>query len=82
MTGFEQLADNDDETLKALGHVLAAWEEGTDNGIAPELIAYAALFTALTDLVAVYGEDAVANLVRRLGARVECGEFTLGVTLQ
>ncbi|MGD9785912.1 MAG: hypothetical protein AB7E80_00965 [Hyphomicrobiaceae bacterium] len=39
-------------------------------------MAYAALFTALSDLVAIYGEDAVATLARGLENRVRVGEFT------
>jgi hypothetical protein len=66
-----------DESLKALNFILEAWEEGTGNGIAPELMAYAALYTALTDLVAAFGEESVVSLVRELGPRVEKGEFTL-----
>ena len=40
-------------------------------------MAYAALFTALTDLVAIYGEDGVIKLTRGLEKRVAEGEFTL-----
>jgi hypothetical protein len=40
-------------------------------------MAYAALYTALTDLVAAYGETSVVAMVNGLGARVERGEFTL-----
>jgi hypothetical protein len=50
--------------------------------VAPELIAYAALFTALSDLVAGFGEEAVANLARGLERRVLVGEFTLGRRVQ
>jgi len=46
-------------------------------GIAPELMAYAALYTALTDLVGSFGEESVISLVNGLGARVKKGEFTL-----
>jgi hypothetical protein len=77
------LAAHDDERLRALGYILEAWEEGTDSGVAPELMAYAALYTALTDLVATYGEDQVVNLAKRLAKRVGAGEFTLpGTTRQ
>jgi hypothetical protein len=72
------LADRgDDDSLKALDFILQAWEEGTESGIAPELMAYAAIYTALTDLVAAFGEAAVVGLVSGLGPRVEKGEFTL-----
>ena len=48
-----------------------------ESGIAPELMAYAALYTALTDLVASFGEDSVVSLVNGLVPRVRKGEFTL-----
>ena len=70
-------AESADYRLQALNFILEAWEEGTGSGIAPELMAYAALYTALTDLVAAFGEDSVMTLVNGLGARVEKGEFTL-----
>jgi hypothetical protein len=75
-------AECDDARMQALGFILAAWEEGTDSGIAPELMAYAALYTALTDLVASYGEASVVTLVNGLAPRVEKGEFTVYRTRQ
>jgi transcription initiation factor TFIIIB Brf1 subunit/transcription initiation factor TFIIB len=75
-------AEGNDARMKALNFILQAWEEGTDSGIAPELMAYAALYTALTDLVASYGEDSVVSLVTGLGPRVQNGEFTLYRTRQ
>lgn len=66
----------------ALNYILEAWEEGTDSGVASELMAYAALYAALTDLVASYGEDAVSSLAKGLGSRVKDGEFTLCGTRQ
>ncbi|MGE0630223.1 MAG: hypothetical protein AB7O43_20705 [Hyphomicrobiaceae bacterium] len=71
------LAAKDDDTLKALGIILEAWEEGTESGVAPEVMAYAALYTALTDLVASFGEESVAELAQGLATRVNNGEFTL-----
>ena len=70
------------DSFKALNIILEAWDEGADQGIAPELMAYAALFTARTDLVSAFGEDAVASLARGLDARVRQGEFTLSGTRQ
>lgn len=67
----------DDESVQALNYILEAWEEATDSGIAPEMMAYAALYTALTDLVASYGEAPVMSLVSGLAPRVQNGEFTL-----
>ena len=71
------LAESDDARMKALNYILEAWEEGTESGIAPELMAYAALYTALTDLVASFGEESVVSLVNGLVPRVQKGEFTL-----
>jgi hypothetical protein len=69
-------------SLKALGIILDAWEEGAEAGVAPEMMAYAALFTGLTDLVGAFGEDAVAALLGRLVNRVENGEFSLNRSIQ
>lgn len=71
------LAEANDESLRALDIILGAWEEGAESGIAPELMAYAALYTALSDLVAAFGEEAVATLATGLSARVQAGQFTL-----
>ena len=70
-------AESDDARIKALNYILEAWEEGTESGIAPEMMAYAALYTALTDLVASFGEDSVVSLVNGLVPRVQKGEFTV-----
>lgn len=77
-----ELAESEDTSFRALGLILAAWDEGTESGVAPEQMAYAALFTALSDLVALYGEDSVIKLTRGLERRISCGEFTLGRSLQ
>lgn len=42
----------------ALRYILDAWEEALHDGIEPEMLANAALFAALTDLIDVYGSDA------------------------
>ena len=76
MQAFESV-ESDDARMKALNFILEAWEEGTDSGIAPEMMAYAALYTALTDLVASFGEDSVVSLVNGLVPRVQKGEFTV-----
>jgi hypothetical protein len=77
-----ELTTQSSRSLKALGIILDAWEEGAEAGVAPEMMAYAALFTGLTDLVGAFGEDAVAALLGRLVNRVESGEFSLNRSLQ
>ncbi len=76
MHTFEEL-ENENPNLKALDLILAAWDEGADTGVSPEQMAYAALFTALTDLVSIYGEQAVIKLTKGLEKRIDMGEFTL-----
>lgn len=82
MMEIHQLAKSSDASLMALGIILDAWDEGADAGVAPELMAYAALFTALTDLVGAFGEDAVGSLLNGLVRRVAKGEFTVARTMQ
>ena len=76
------LENSSDDSLKALQFILEAWEEGADRGIAPELMAYAALYTALTDLVGSYGEAHVSTLVDGLRNRILGGEFTMSARTQ
>jgi len=81
MQTFEGL-DADDTTFRALSLILDAWDEGTEAGVPAEQMAYAALFTALIDLVSQFGEEAVMKLARGLEDRINVGEFTLHRTRQ
>jgi hypothetical protein len=63
--------------VQALNLILEAWDQGAENGVKPEQMAYAALFTALSDLVALFGEDAVLKLAKGLETRIQQGEFSL-----
>jgi hypothetical protein len=67
---------------EALRYILDAWEEALHDGIEPEMLANAALFAALADLIDVYGEDAVAKMASGLSRRIHHGEFTLRRTPQ
>ena len=78
---FDKL-DSDDSTHRALSLILEAWDEGTESGVPNEQMAYAALFTALTDLVSQFGEEAVVKLTNGLERRIRIGEFTLHATRQ
>lgn len=75
---------SESEGLKqaALRYILDAWEEALHEGIEPEMLANAALFAALSDLIGVYGEDAVAKMTNGLSRRIHHGEFTLKRTPQ
>ena len=71
---------NTAEKHAALRYILDAWEEALHDGI--EMLANAALFAALSDLIAVCGEDAVAKMTTGLSRRIHHGEFTLKRTPQ
>jgi hypothetical protein len=67
---------------EALRYILDAWEEALYDGIEPEMLANAALFAALTGLIDVYGEDAIAKMTSGLSQRIHHDEFTLRRTAQ
>jgi len=78
--------DSDDVILEkkqaALDYLQEAWTEAEADGIEPEIVAHAALFAALSDLVLIYGENAVAEMTASLSKRIEQGEFTVARTVQ
>jgi hypothetical protein len=66
----------------ALRYILEAWEEAVYDGLDPDAIATAAIFAALSDMIAVYGEEPVATMCARLPERIRHGEFTVMKTKQ
>ena len=72
-----ETTDDKAQSQEALRYILDAWEEALHDGIEPEMLANAALFAALADLIASYGEDAVAKMTGGLSRRIQHGEFTL-----
>lgn len=75
--GFEPGLSADERKQAALRYIMEAWEEAVFDGIEPELLANAAFFAAISDLVTNYGEDAVAKMTDGLARRIQNGEFTL-----
>jgi hypothetical protein len=73
---------SEEQKQAALRYILDAWEEALHDGIEPEMLANAALFAALADLIGAYGEDAVAKMTNGLSRRIHHGEFTLKRTPQ
>lgn len=71
-----------DEKQVALRYILEAWEEAVYDGIDPDCIATAAIFAALSDMIASYGEEPVAAMCERLPERIRAGEFTVMKTKQ
>jgi predicted YcjX-like family ATPase len=66
----------------ALRYILDAWEEAVYEGLESDCIATAAIFAALSDLIASYGEEPVAAMCERLPDRVRAGEFSVAKTRQ
>jgi hypothetical protein len=66
-----------DQKQAALRLMLDAFAEGDLDGIDPDCMAQAALFAALKEFVAAYGEEPVAKFAERLPDRVRNGEFTV-----
>lgn len=75
-------SQNGAQKQAALRYILDAWEEALHDGIEPEMLANAALFAALADLIGAFGEDAVAKMTTGLSRRIHHGEFTLKRTSQ
>ncbi len=59
----------------------AVWQDALGAGIEPEILAHVALFAALGDLVATYGETAVAGFAERLPGRIAAGEFSIPLSV-
>jgi hypothetical protein len=68
-----------DEAQKAaaLEAILDAWDKALAQGVEPEMLASAAIYAALADMVEMYGVEPVAEMCAELPARVRAGEFTL-----
>lgn len=66
----------------ALRYILDAWEEAVYDGIDPDCLATAAIFAALSDMIATYSEEPVAVMCERLPERIRAGEFTVSQTKQ
>ncbi len=65
----------EEKRLTAVENHNEAWAEGLSAGIEPEIIAEAALTTALCELLRTSGEPAALALIERTRDRVIAGEF-------
>jgi hypothetical protein len=66
---------------EAFARFSAVWQDALGAGIEPDVLAHVALFAALGDLVATYGEDAVADFAESLPDRISAGEFSIPLVL-
>ena len=69
--------DAEEQKAVALSFLLDAWDDALSSGCAPETIATSAIFAALSDMVDIYGEEAVAEMAGALPDRVRRGEFSM-----
>ena len=66
----------------ALTYLSEAWDDALAESVDPDILANSALFLALSDMIAAYGEEAVAEFARALPKRIEALEFSVDVTVQ
>jgi hypothetical protein len=76
------LASDQEQKQIALTYLHEAWGEARLDGVDGDCLAQAALFTALSELVTTYGEDATAKYAEGLAARIRNGEFSLPLSRQ
>lgn len=72
--------DFDAQKRQALDLILEAWDSALRAGVAPEILASAAIYAALVDMIDRFGAEAVADFAASLPERIRRGEFTLAKT--
>lgn len=65
----------EEKRLTAVESYEDAWAEGRAAGIEPDIMADAAIATALEELVRANGETAALSLIERMRDRLVAGEF-------
>ncbi|RDI55070.1 hypothetical protein [Microvirga subterranea] len=66
----------------ALSYVTDAFAEAELDGLDADCMAQAALFAAFQELVATYGEEAVADYAAGLPDKIRTGAFSMAVSLK
>ena len=66
-----------DQKQAALDLLHEAWVEARLYGVDGDCLAQVCLFTALSELVSTYGEDAAARYAQGLPQRIANGEFSV-----
>ena len=66
-----------EEKQVALSYLHEAWTEARLDGVDGDCLAQASLFTALSELVTTYGEEATAKFTEGFPARIRNGEFSI-----
>ena len=76
------LASDTEQKQIALSYLFEAWSEARLDGVDGDCLAQASLFSALSELVTTYGEDATAKYAEGLPARIRNGEFSIPISRQ
>jgi hypothetical protein len=66
----------------ALDFLQEAWTEARLNGVDGDCMAQICLFTAFSELVSTYGEEAAARYAEGLSRRISNGEFSIELARQ
>ena len=66
----------------ALELLQEAWDEARLHGVDGDCMAQICLFTAFSELVSTYGEDAAARYAEGLPRRIANGEFSIELARQ
>jgi hypothetical protein len=81
-TSAKELISDSEQKQLALSYLYEAWSEAQLDGVDGDCLAQAALFSALSELVNTYGEDATAKYSEGLSARIRNGEFSILLSRQ
>jgi hypothetical protein len=76
---LEDLSESSAIKQAALSYVTEAFAEAELDGLDSDYMAQAALFAAFMELVATYGEEAVAEYAEGLPERIRSGAFSTGL---
>ena len=75
-------ASDHEQKQVALDLILEAWIEARQHGVDGDCMAQICLFTAFSELVSTYGEDAAARFAAGLPERIANGEFSIELAWQ
>lgn len=78
--GDSEFQSEESQRKLSLQIVLDAWDDALGEGVDPDIVASTAIFAALSDMIATYGEEAVVKMTDGFGERIRQGEFTLSRT--
>lgn len=73
---LEQEQARMEQRNRAADLLYQAWEEALMEGIDPDILAEAALHSALMDMVQAHSEQHVTDMISKLPERIERGDFT------